>query len=70
MKRINCNEGEAFGVERSLAPRLRAACARLQAQLQPSFSILTEFKGVFTINGVVGTFELGANVVVEVSPKT
>jgi hypothetical protein len=70
VKRIKRDEGEEFGLERDLVHHLRSTCVRLQSQLQPSFPILTEANGLFRINGIVGTFELGANVLVEVSPKT
>jgi 5-methylcytosine-specific restriction endonuclease McrBC regulatory subunit McrC len=70
VNRINIFEGEAFSLDRALTSRLRIACTRLQNQLKASFSILTEGNGLFKINGLVGTIDIGANTLVEISPKT
>ncbi len=69
-RRIGCREGEAFSIERHLQPNLRQALARIQKQLRPSFSILSELDGQFRISGIVGTIDIGARTLVEVSPKT
>ena len=70
MRSIPCVEGTAFDVDASLRDPLRVAIERLQRQLRPSFSILTEVNGRFTVSGVVGTIGIAAGTALEVSPKT
>jgi hypothetical protein len=66
---ITCIEGEPFTLEPGFGGRLRAACEHLQKQLRPSFPILSEDRGQFVIQGVIGSIGMGAMAVLEISPK-
>lgn len=70
VKRLRCVEGESFTTEPVLRDRLRWATDRLRGQLKTSFRILSEEKGQFTIQGVIGTIDLGGGASLEVIPKT
>jgi hypothetical protein len=69
VRAISCIEGQAFRVDRELVPRLQSAAARLQRRLRPRFPILSESPEGFSINGVVGSIDLGP-AMIEVEPKT
>jgi hypothetical protein len=66
---IFCIEGEPFSLEPRHAQGLVIAVTRLQQSLKPSFRILTEERGSFTINGIFGAIDLG-RAVLQVAPKT
>lgn len=69
MPRRDVVEGIDFSLPPAEAQRLRLAIERLQAQLKPSFAMLSEKAGVFKLNNVVGTIDLGSGYLLQVSPK-
>jgi hypothetical protein len=66
---LPCEEGAPFRLDPTLRPVLRAACARLEQRLRPSFSILEERAGEFILRGVIGTVELRPGVLLDIAPK-
>jgi hypothetical protein len=69
MASIEVVEGQSFALSKFEAQRMREAAERLQAKLKPSFSLLSERAGSFQLNNVVGTIDLSAGTVLQVSPK-
>jgi hypothetical protein len=69
MALIEVVEGQSFALSKLEAERMREAAERLHAKLKPSFSLLSERAGSFQLNNVVGTIDLGAGTVLQVSPK-
>ena len=69
MRCIDVLEGADFNLPRAEAERLREAVERLRVQLRPSFPLLSERAGAFRLSNVIGTIDLGAGLVVQVSPK-
>jgi hypothetical protein len=69
MRTIDVVEGTPFELAGLDARRLRSAVEKLEAQLRPSFKLLSEESGRFRLNNVVGTVDVGAGAIVQVSPK-
>lgn len=69
MRCINVIEGEDFALPQGETERLREAMERLRIRLKPSFSLLSERTGTFRISNVIGTVDLGAGLIIQISPK-
>lgn len=69
MRCIDVVEGEDFTLSRVEGERLREAVERLRVKLRPSFSLLSERASAFRLFNLVGTIDLGAGTVIQVSPK-
>ncbi len=69
MRCIDVVEGEDFTLTRAEGERLRDAVERLRVKLRPSFSLLSERAGSYRLSNVVGSIDLGAGAVIQVSPK-
>ena len=70
MRTLKIVEGEPFSLEGELRAPVRDACRRVEAQLAPSFRMLEEAYGQFTVRGVVGTIAIRSGIVLDVQPKT
>lgn len=66
---LACQEGVPFAVDAATAKVLRAEAARLELSLRPSFPLLDERFGEFTVRGIVGTVELRPGHLLDISPK-
>lgn len=69
MPNVPVTEGTPFTVSEDLRAPLRQACGRIQQQLTPSFAVLEEAAGAFTVRGVVGTIFVRPGTVLDVTPK-
>lgn len=66
---LACQEGVPFQADAATGKALRAAAARLELSLRPSFPLLEERFGSFTVRGIVGTVELRPGHLLDISPK-
>lgn len=69
MPAIEVVEGQSFVLSKADGERMREAAERLHVKLKPSFALLSERAGSFQLSNVVGTVDLGAGTVLQVSPK-
>jgi hypothetical protein len=69
LRTIEVVEGQEFQLPVAEGQRLRVAMVRTKAALRPSFSIFSERNGSFKIGNVVGTIDIGSDVVLNVTPK-
>lgn len=69
MRTFRCEEGAVFTLDQPLRDPLRRACADLERRLAPSFAILEERAGDFTLRGVIGTLALRPAVLLDIAPK-
>lgn len=69
MRTIEVTEGVDFPLAKPDGDRLRDAVELLRLQLRPSFRLLREQAGLFRLQNIVGTIDLGRGLTVQVSPK-
>ena len=69
MATIAVKEGHDFELSELQAQRLRNAVARLNIQLHPRLPLLTERGGLFRLNNLLGSVDIGGGDLIEVSPK-
>ena len=66
---LACQEGVPFSTNPATARALRAAADRLSLSLRPSFPLLEERAGEFTVRGIVGTVALRPGHLLDIAPK-